>query len=145
MSIFYKRNIHYQWKKKYSYTLKKNFINGLYDRNIWWTGDLIKRTNNAVESFNSMFNRIVRIPHPSLHTLIPKINKVIEDIDKVVEYLCKYGLDAIETRHSKHSEYDYNEFSLIAKKYNLKETEGSDYHGPNVKPTVKLGGCVKEK
>ena len=54
------------------------------------------------------------------------------------------GLDAIETRHSKQTEKDYKEFSKIAKKYGLRETCGSDYHGPNVKPDVILGKCVKE-
>ena len=67
-----------------------------------------------------------------------------EDIDKIVKYLCLYGLDALETMHSKHTCDDYRVFSLIAKKYNLKETMGSDYHGPNVKPKVRLGICVKE-
>ena len=40
------------------------------------------KTNNSVESFNSMFNRIVKIPHPTLHKLIPKLHGVINDIYK---------------------------------------------------------------
>lgn len=67
-----------------------------------------------------------------------------DDIDEIVKCLVSKGLDGLETKHSKHSYNDYKKFSRIAKKYHLIETEGSDYHGINVKPSVKLGVCVKE-
>ena len=59
-----------------------NYINGQYDKSVWWIGDLLLKTNNSVESFNSMFNRIVKIPHPTLHKFIPKLHEVINDIYK---------------------------------------------------------------
>ena len=67
-----------------------------------------------------------------------------EDIDNIVKHLKTYGLYGLETRHSKHSNSDFREFSSIAKKYGLVETCGSDYHGEKVKPNVKLGVCCKE-
>jgi len=66
------------------------------------------------------------------------------DIDILCKYLKEKGLDTIETRHSKHNEEYYNRFHQIALKYNLKESQGSDYHGYKIKPNVKLGKCYKE-
>ena len=34
--------------------------------------------------------------------------------------------------------------SEIAKKYNLEESYGSDFHGENVKPGLKIGDIVKK-
>lgn len=67
-----------------------------------------------------------------------------DDIDKIVAYLASRGLDGLETRHSIHTDEDYEIFSRMAKKYRLLETCGSDYHGENVKPNIKVGVCVKE-
>ena len=66
-----------------------------------------------------------------------------EDIDRFVGFLKEKGLKGLETRHSKHTEKDYLEFSKIARKYDLIETQGSDYHGEGVKPHVHLGVCNK--
>ena len=49
-------------EKKMIQYYENNYINGNYDKSVWWVGDLLKKTNNSVESFNSMFNRIVKIP-----------------------------------------------------------------------------------
>ena len=67
-----------------------------------------------------------------------------ESVDAIVEYLVGLGLKGLETKHSKHTKRDCEEFSNIAQKYSLIETEGSDFHGPTVKPSVKLGVCIKE-
>lgn len=66
-----------------------------------------------------------------------------KEIDSLVGFLKEKGLKGLETRHSSHTEKDYLEFSKIAKKYNLIETQGSDYHGIHVKPHVHLGVCKK--
>jgi len=87
-------------------------------------------------------NTYVTLAHP---IEIMEEHKVsYEDIDKIVAYLAKIGLKGLETKHSKHTEKDIEIFSSIAKKYKLIETEGSDYHGPTVKPHVKLGVCIKK-
>lgn len=83
----------------------------------------------------------VTLAHPI--EIMKEYNLTYKDIDDLVNYLSKYNLYGLETKHSNHSEKDYEEYSKIAKKYNLKETQGSDYHGPKVKPTVKLGVCKK--
>ena len=84
----------------------------------------------------------VTLAHPK--EIMDEYKLGYDDIDKIVAFLVSSGLEGLETRHSKHTNDDYLAFSKIAKKYNLVETLGSDYHGPNVKPHVKLGVCVKE-
>ena len=36
-------------------------------------------------------------------------------------------------------------FSKMAEKYNLYESFGSDFHGENVKPNLKIGQIAKEE
>ena len=83
----------------------------------------------------------VTLAHPI--EIMDEYDMTYEDIDELVKFLADQGLDALETKHSKHTKEQASIFSNIAKKHNLKETEGSDYHGPTVKPTVKLGICEK--
>lgn len=83
----------------------------------------------------------VTLAHP--REIMDEYNFTYSQIDEIVAYLCKFGLDALETEHSKHTLKDIEEFKKIAIKHNLKQTCGSDYHGPNIKPNVKLGVCVK--
>ena len=85
----------------------------------------------------------ITLAHPI--EIMRENNLSYTDVDAIVASLKECGLDGLETRHSKHSEEDYLEFSKIAKKYDLVETCGSDYHGPRVKPSVKLGVCVKNR
>lgn len=84
----------------------------------------------------------VTLAHPI--EIMEEYNFDYNDIDELIAYLSSKGLDGLETKHSKHTKENYTIFSKIAKKYNLIETQGSDYHGPNVKPKVKLGICKKE-
>ena len=57
-----------------------NYIKGKYKPIIWNVSELETRTNNAVESFNSMFNRMVRISHPPINEFIRQLYVVIDDI-----------------------------------------------------------------
>jgi hypothetical protein len=52
--------------------------------------------------------------------------------------MAKMGLKAIEAYHSDHGPRDLERYQLIARKYGLAVTGGSDFHG-DVKPEVKLG------
>lgn len=99
---------------------------------------------NAIEVVKVLQNRkgYVTLAHPI--EIMDEYNLAYEDIDKIVAILTSNGLKGLETRHSKHSNEDYEIFSSIARKYSLIETMGSDYHGPIAKPEVKLGVCVKE-
>ena len=52
--------------------------------------------------------------------------------------MCDSGLQAIEAFHSDHSRADTERYLALSRKYGLKVTGGSDFHGEN-KPNVFLG------
>lgn len=58
------------------------------------------------------------------------------------DFICrlkKCGLDAIEAYYSKYSKAQEKYYRDLAKRYDLKISVGSDFHGEKVKPDVKLG------
>jgi predicted metal-dependent phosphoesterase TrpH len=61
------------------------------------------------------------------------------DIEDFLSDLVEIGIDGIEIYNSLHYNEDSKRYKEIAIKYNLLISGGSDYHGPNVKPNVKLG------
>ena len=98
---------------------------------------------DAFEVLNELKNSTcyVTLAHPI--EIMDDYHLDYTDIDNLVKTLKEAGLKGLETKHSKHTKKDYLEFSKIAKKHNLIETEGSDFHGPTIKPTVHLGICEK--
>lgn len=66
------------------------------------------------------------------------------DIEDFLPGLIEIGLDGVEIYNSLHFNNDSKRYEEIAKKYNLLISGGSDYHGPHVKPNVKLGYLNKE-
>lgn len=75
--------------------------------------------------------------------IMDEYNFNYNDIDKLVAYLKSLGLSGLETHHSNQTEEMQKKFSKIAKKYNLFENYGSDFHGEHVKPGLKIGQTVK--
>lgn len=67
------------------------------------------------------------------------------EIEKFIAHLSSLGLAGLETYHSKQTKDMQIKFSKMAKKYNLYESYGSDFHGENVKPNLKIGQIVKEE
>ena len=64
--------------------------------------------------------------------------RVKGDIPSLMPELCDSGLNAIEAYHSDHTPEDTQLYLDLAKKYGLRVTGGSDFHGA-VKPSVFLG------
>lgn len=60
------------------------------------------------------------------------------ELERLVEGLVEAGLEGIEVYHSEHSPADCAEFAGIARRFDLIQTGGSDYHGDN-KPGIRLG------
>jgi hypothetical protein len=58
--------------------------------------------------------------------------------DKDLAEMCEMGLAAIEVYHSDHQRADAEFFRALARRYGLKVTGGTDFHGDN-KPGVALG------
>ena len=75
--------------------------------------------------------------------------KTLKLNDKELLYLLKdminSGLMGIEVYHSSHDREEINKYLKLANELNLLISGGSDYHGINTKPDIKLGcGKIKE-
>jgi predicted metal-dependent phosphoesterase TrpH len=68
--------------------------------------------------------------------------RVPGNVPALMPELCDAGLNALEAYHSDHSGENTALYLDLAKRYGLRVTGGSDFHGA-VKPGVKLGsGCA---
>jgi hypothetical protein len=67
--------------------------------------------------------------------------RVKGDVPALLPELCEAGLNAIEAYHSDHTPCETELYLGLARRYGLKVTGGSDFHG-DLKPEVRLGsGC----
>ena len=71
------------------------------------------------------------------HPFTLKLTK--EELKEEIKELIALGLKGIEIIHSKGIEEDRNYYKELAKEFNLITTGGTDYHGPEVKPSIELG------
>lgn len=62
-----------------------------------------------------------------------------EELQKLIEEMIVAGLEGIEVYHSSHTEAETKIYKELAQQYQLLISGGSDYHGYNVKPDIKLG------
>lgn len=65
-----------------------------------------------------------------------------EELHEEIAYLKSIGLRGIEVIHSLNSDERRNYYHELAKEFDLLETGGTDYHGPEVKPKIKLGSGI---
>jgi hypothetical protein len=63
----------------------------------------------------------------------------IENYEVIVKRFIEYGLKGIEVYSSFHDLRQTKELKIIAKKFNLLITAGSDWHGYKYSPERKLG------
>jgi len=61
-------------------------------------------------------------------------------VETHLEEWIKAGLQGIEVFHPKHTFQDNIHYGMIAERMGLIATGGSDFHGPQTKPEVELGG-----
>lgn len=70
------------------------------------------------------------------------LKRDLDSLRVYIEDLANAGLDAVEVYHSNNPE-DLTEGLLkITKDLNLYQSIGSDYHGPIIKPNIKLGSGI---
>jgi len=55
-----------------------------------------------------------------------------DELDDLVERLVEQGLEGLEVYYSEHDERNTSHYHLLAKRYNLVITGGSDFHGKNM-------------
>ena len=84
----------------------------------------------------------VVLAHPK--EIMDEYNFSISDIEKLIAYLKDLGLKGVETHHNSQTKKLQEQLTEIAIKYDLFESYGSDFHGENVKPGLKIGQIRKE-
>lgn len=104
------------------------------------TSHLKLDANKVIKSLKNSCN--VVLAHPI--EVMEEYNLNYVEIEKLIAYLKSLGLAGLETHHSKHTREMQKKFSKIAKKYDLFESFGSDFHGENIKPGLKIGDVIKE-
>lgn len=71
---------------------------------------------------------------------IPVLAHPSDTGDEIILQLTEDGLCGLEVFSSYHNEKEEEHFLSLAKECNLLVTAGSDFHGSDIKPDVKLGG-----
>ena len=91
---------------------------------------------------------LIFLAHP--HTLMSNKNYssnkkwINNDFVSYIESLTELGIDGLETHYSSYTSETTSNLSNIAKKFNLLESGGSDYHGEN-KPNINIGFGYENK
>jgi len=62
-----------------------------------------------------------------------------EELEDLIFRLAGFGLNGIECFYSKHTTKQTNTYLELMRRFSLKTSCGSDYHGDKVKPDTKLG------
>ncbi len=91
---------------------------------------------------------LIFLAHP--HTLMSNKNYsnnqkwINDDFVNYIEKLTALGIDGLETNYSSYNSEISSSLSMIAKKFNLLESGGTDYHGEN-KPNINIGFGYENK
>lgn len=67
-----------------------------------------------------------------------------EELKEELKYLVSIGLKGIEIYHSKSTEEQREYYKELAKEFNLITTGGTDYHGPEVKPSIEFATGINK-
>lgn len=120
--------------------LEKGYVSSIqeaFDRYLATEGfSKIERPKPSAEEGIHMIHEaggIAVLAHPV------SLKKSGADLKQEISELVKEGLDGIETYYSTHTEKQIQEYHELAKKYQLIETAGSDFHGEKIKPAIVLG------
>lgn len=76
------------------------------------------------------------LAHPML------LNLSEEETEHLLSRLAEMGLKGIECFYSLHTRNQTIAYIQLAKKYNLKITVGSDFHGETIKPEIAMGSGI---
>ena len=116
--------------RKYVATIQEAYDRFLNEAN----NKVLKYKTSSEQCINLILNAedIPVLAHP------PTLKQNDEKLEKTIEELCYYGLKGIEVFHSDHSKKDIEKLLMLAKKYNLYCSGGSDFHGPSIKPNIEM-------
>lgn len=66
-----------------------------------------------------------------------------EELDELIKKLVSHGLQGIESSYSYFNEEEFSKYSVMAKKYNLLESVGSDFHFSTPSKNVIIGSGIE--
>ena len=120
---------------KYGYV--KN-VNEAFEKYLNPAKEVVRDTNKRITYKECIYmikqaNGIPVLAHPK--SLLLNHEEFISLLEKMID--C--GLEGIEVFHSTHTKEEIKYYEMIAQKYNLLISGGSDYHGATVKPDIQLG------
>lgn len=120
---------------KYGYS---STINEAFDKYLQPAYQKTKGTNKGISyqeciDLINIAGGIAVLAHP--YTL----NLSDEKLEAQIKSMIECGLRGIEAYHSNHTPEETKKYLLLAEKYNLLVSGGSDYHGPHTKPDIHLG------
>lgn len=67
-----------------------------------------------------------------------RLNKMGSQEEDLIRQMAKMGMQALEAYHPDHTDRNQERYQMLARRYDLATTGGSDYHGDN-KPGIKIG------
>ena len=67
-----------------------------------------------------------------------------DELEKLIKKLASFGLQGLETSYSHFSQEEFTKYSNQAKKYNLLESVGSDFHFPTLSKNVIIGSGIND-
>jgi len=105
------------WKHGYCNTILESFSKYIGDHGPAYVPKKTLTPQQAIELIREA-GGVAVLAHPGL-----------SQRDHVIEDLVKYGLQGIEVYYPSHTPQAVKKYQKIAKKYNLVETGGSDFHG----------------
>lgn len=121
----------YLMNKGYVSSVREGISNFLSKDSKYYVKRTLISPTDAVNIIKEAGGKSV-LAHPLLYGLDDA------QLNDLIQKLCEMGLDGIEAIYSLHSSEDEKYVMELAKKYNLKISGGSDYHGTN-KPDISIG------
>ena len=120
---------------KYGYS---ESVSEAFDKYLNPAKEVVRDTNKRITYEECIYmikqaNGIPVLAHPK--SLLLNHEEFISLLEKMID--C--GLEGIEVFHSTHTKEEMKYYEMIARRYNLLISGGSDYHGATIKPDIELG------
>lgn len=123
---------------KYNYC---NSVNSAFDMYLVDAHNKVRRKNSNL-TYKEAIELILNSGGIPVLAHNKSLKLEFDELDKFVKELVDNGLMGIEAYHSSFNNEDVSNSLLLADKYNLLISGGSDYHGKSVKPKVELGNGI---
>ena len=103
-----------------------------------FTDRVLPKSEQAIELIHGAGGKAI-LAHPGLYHYDD------QEMDNLIARLKNQGIDGIECFYSRHLKKQIFKYIQLIKKYNIKTSIGSDYHGEKIKPDIELGIKFEER